>query len=210
MSDPARLDDRPVPTVVLLSGGRHFAASFARDARARLGDQTRLVVVSWGPADEDLSSAGVSAHHILGPRRQASPSGDPSRSAVPNHDPSPLDLASLPRTDLRRLRHGLHWRYGRVRLATRKVRARAKTRAVARARGATKVYDWAGHRFWRALRKDDAARAEALRCDLLVALDGTTIRAAWQVARDDPRKDVVLGIPAAREAVARWGAASDS
>jgi len=207
MAESGRFVERGGPTVVLLSGGRHFAASFAQEARERLGQGVRLGVVSWGPADADLSGARVSLHRVLGPRREPPAPVPPSAKGTGTPAPAPLEVASLPRRDIRRIKHGLRWRYGRVRLGVRKARARTTVRA----RGAAKVYDWAGHRFWHALRRDPVAWAAVRESDMLVALDGTTIRAAWQVARQDPRLEAVLGIPAARQALARRPvAASDS
>jgi hypothetical protein len=52
-------------------------------------------------------------------------------------------------------------------------------------------------RLWSSIRRDPDVRAAAAAADLLVAVDLQALKAVWHLARQNPRPDAVLGLPAA-------------
>jgi hypothetical protein len=175
--------------VLLISTGRLPASYFVRVRREMEEPGAVIDVLAWSPP-RDLVSAVVRRYVLFGPGRMPPSQPDAHGRQYQRHVQATLDphVATARRTwNLGRIAAGVRRRIRRLVRAPRIVALRRKyTRGPSR-------------QFWRRVRTNELADQLAREADLLVVLDGGALRTGWHLARRNPDKPALFGLPAAAQ-----------
>jgi hypothetical protein len=173
--------------IVLLSGGNVLRSDAVASFATELGDSAVVDLVTWSPPTDKVRLA-CGEVVVLGPREtppapvEPAPKGQPP---APLTGLSPARVAAAVRWRRRRLKRAFRSRLGRTWSLLGRDRART----------------------WRRVRRRPEAMALLDRADLVVALDGQAIRAAWTLARRRPGLAAVWGLQSAEIAARRLATA---
>ena len=167
-------------TNVLVVASNSLPASYFREVRQELGGGPDLVIdaLVWSPPQEPVDDV-VRCFELIGPEEETGPDSAPSTDAWTEPPTKPAV------TGLAQIRAGVKRRV--LRRVPRRVRAHLRRR---KAQAASRA-------FWKRVRSTAAAHRLVREADLVLVVDVGAVRTGWHLARRNPDRSVVFGLPAA-------------
>lgn len=185
-------------------------------AGAQVDSQTEEIEETAGPEPEaaaplpDASACATSGFATSGAPGMAADRASAVQNSVTSQAPERSRPARLPRTDPRRLLHGLRWRANKVRMAARSQYRRGRSRMrkadEPASRAVRSVLRMHGSGIPNEFALAVAGSKDAARlfddADVVVPVDDLTPRAAWLLAHRCPHPEVIHTFHAAKRVIA--------